>query len=85
MATGPGIYDWAATQARRDTLAEGVILIVLNGEHGNGFSVQAPREVTEVLPDLLRDIAGKIERTCLLKKKQRPGHLARRECLQLTL
>jgi hypothetical protein len=37
---GPGKYDDACTAAREATEAAGVILIVLGGQHGSGFSVQ---------------------------------------------
>jgi hypothetical protein len=62
MALGPGKYDDLATMARNATSAEGVIVIVLGGVAGSGFSVQATFEVTAKLPDLLRTMADNIER-----------------------
>lgn len=41
MPNGPGKYDDAATIARVSTSAEALVLIVLNGHLGSGFSVQA--------------------------------------------
>ena len=37
---GPGKYDELCTAAREETKAVGVVLIVIDGEHGNGFSCQ---------------------------------------------
>lgn len=63
MAMGPGKYDEIATVAREAAGAQAVILIVLNGAHGSGFSVQAVGEdISTRLPALLRMVADGIER-----------------------
>jgi hypothetical protein len=62
MARGPGKYDDLATLVRDGTNADGVIVIVIGGSKGSGFSVQATFEVTAKLPDLLRTMADNIER-----------------------
>ena len=62
MALGPGKYDDLATLVRDGTNAEGVIVIVIGGSKGGGFSVQATGEVTAMLPALLRKLADDIER-----------------------
>jgi hypothetical protein len=62
MPVGPGKYDEWCTAVRDETHAGAVILIVFQGEHGSGFSVQAPIEVTLRLPAILRDVAAEIER-----------------------
>lgn len=61
MAFGPGKYDDLCTHAREATGAVGVILIVMGGAQGSGFSVQAPPSVTVILAGLLRDMADQIE------------------------
>lgn len=61
MAVGPGKYDALATAARTKAKAGGVILIVLDGSRGSGFSVQATAAVTLRLPVLLRTLADQIE------------------------
>ena len=73
MATGPGKYDEAATQAMLATGARVVVLAVLNGYRGSGFSVQTetPLDAAGVqlvadsaaatLPGLLRSMADQIE------------------------
>lgn len=53
MAEGPGKYDDIATYARVEADAEGVIVIVLNGHKGSGFSVQCHDGID---PLLLADI-----------------------------
>ena len=62
MALGPGKYDWLATHTRKTVRASGVILIVMEGTRGSGFSVQASPEVTSRLPEILRHIADDIEK-----------------------
>lgn len=54
---GPGKYDDACTAAREATQADGVVLIVLNGHRGSGFSVQATSQLDPpVLADLLQSV-----------------------------
>ena len=60
MFNGPGKYDDAATVARESTKADGVILLVIRGEKGSGFSVQAPLDVIMELPTMLESIASQI-------------------------
>lgn len=61
MAQGPGKYDAIATVARETANARGIVLIVLQGDRGSGFSVQASEEMTRQLPKMLRVIADQIE------------------------
>ena len=61
MAVGPGKYDEACTAARETCAAQGVILIVVGGIHGNGFSVQGPIELQLALPRMLRHTADLID------------------------
>ena len=61
MALGPGKYDDLATVVPEPAQARGVIVIVIDGKLGGGFSVQANRAVTARLPALLRHIADDIE------------------------
>jgi|GEM_PF-1729312 hypothetical protein len=61
MPLGPRKYDEECTKIREETMAEGVLLIVINGKKGSGLSVQAPFEVSLALPAILRDTARQIE------------------------
>ena len=62
MAIGPGKYDYLATAVRETTDANAVIVIVIGGQDGSGFSVQASQhEYAVALPALLRRIADQIE------------------------
>jgi predicted glycosyltransferase len=61
MATGPGKYDREATVVREVTDADAVVVIVIGGRQGSGFSVQASLEFAVKLPALLRRIADDIE------------------------
>lgn len=58
---GPGKYDAECTQVRESTNAAGVVLIVLDGDRGHGFSTQAPLGLLVGLPGLLRSLADQIE------------------------
>lgn len=60
MAFGPGKYDDLCTYAREAAKAQGVVLIVTDGERGSGFSVQGPLEVHMALPELLEQAALQI-------------------------
>lgn len=57
---GPGKYDDLCTEVRERTKATGVILLVMGGEHGGGFSCQTDLATTLLLPDILEDIARTI-------------------------
>lgn len=60
---GPGKYDDACTDAREATRAVACVLIVLEGDKGNGFSVQTLEPaLLPVLPALLRQVADEISR-----------------------
>jgi hypothetical protein len=62
-----GRYDHLATRARCDADADCVVLVVLRGKHGTGFTLQERQRTgrlvyTPALPALLRDLADQIER-----------------------
>ena len=61
MAFGPGKYDELVTEIRRKAQAAGVLLLVVDGNRGSGFSAQLSLELTLSLPEILRDIAKQIE------------------------
>jgi hypothetical protein len=66
MPIGPGKYDGEATLIQARTQAAGVLLMILDGNKGNGFSlasydIQATLEITLSLPKLLRMMADQIE------------------------
>jgi hypothetical protein len=62
MAIGPGKYDDECTHVRLETKAAGVLLIVIDGEHGSGFSCQADVVTTLMLPELLETVARRLRR-----------------------
>jgi hypothetical protein len=63
MAFGPGRYDAEATTLRETTDARAVVVIVLTGKRGDGFSVQTDDPTLLLrLPALLRNVAASIER-----------------------
>jgi hypothetical protein len=61
---GPGKYDGVCSLAREATEGKAVVLIVLDGNRGSGFSVQAESlGITSSLSALLRVTADVIERS----------------------
>lgn len=63
MPEGPGKYDSACTMARMLTNGQAVVLVVLNGVRGSGFSVQASEPVPPaVLADLLESVVGELRK-----------------------
>ena len=61
MTIGPGKYDAEATMVREATNAQGVVVIVVGGDRGEGFSCQASLPITLGLPAMLRSMADQIE------------------------
>jgi hypothetical protein len=65
VADGPGKYDKLTTWVRERAKAEGVILIVVGGNKGHGFSAQLsatfPAESMLMTVAMLRDVANQIE------------------------
>jgi hypothetical protein len=63
MALGPGKYDDLATHVREETDARLVIIAVIGGHQGGGFSVQTlDPKMMLMLPEMLRNMADMIER-----------------------
>ena len=60
MPIGPGKYDNLTTQVRENTRARAVILLVVGGDKGSGFSCQSDAIVLAQLPDLLEYMAQEI-------------------------
>ena len=58
---GAGKYDQLCTYVREQAGAQGALLLVLGGTKGNGFSLQADLVTTLRLPEILRELATKIE------------------------
>lgn len=65
MALGPGKYDKLATWLRERAKADGVILIVLGGDKGDGFEAHLPAHshADSMLRTvaMLREMASQIE------------------------
>ena len=57
---GPGKYDDIATVARHITQAKGLVLIILGGAEGHGFSVQCDTATLMELPELLEQVASQL-------------------------
>lgn len=72
MPIGPGKYDDLATLVHSRTKAIGVVLMVVGGTKGGGFSVQGPLDMVAALPGMLRNLARDIERD-LCNMRQKPS------------
>ena len=62
MALGPGKYDDVATLVRERTNADGVAVIIFNGDRGTGFSIQADLATTLSMPDILESVARQMRK-----------------------
>jgi hypothetical protein len=58
---GPGKYDAVCTSVRELTKAKGVLIMVIEGDMGDGFSCQMDLEGILRLPSVLRHMADQIE------------------------
>lgn len=57
MLNNPGKYDELCADARLAAMAKGAVLIIFDGEFGNGFSVQVPFSILKILPEVLEQAA----------------------------
>jgi hypothetical protein len=72
---GPGKYDELCTLVREQAKALGAIVMIINGQHGSGFSCQADAVIAAHLPDLLESVAAEM-RQDIQKEKD---HAARKD------
>jgi len=73
MAQGAGKYDPQLVHALADAGAKCGVLMVLNGNHGSGFAVQATVQQLLHLPGILRSMADSIEADTVETEKKEPG------------
>lgn len=60
---GPGKYDDVCTMVREETNADAAIVIIIGGNRGQGFSMQATDPAyLAVLPDVLDMIAREVRK-----------------------
>lgn len=69
LMNGPGKYDHLLTAAREAAGATGAVLMILDGDMGSGFSIQAPVETYGHLPAVLRMIADQVEADNILRRR----------------
>jgi len=62
MALGPGKYDDICTYTQQQSKAAGVVLIIIGGDKGSGYSVRCAPALALKLPDVLRQVADKIQK-----------------------
>lgn len=65
---GAGVYDDLCSGAREQSQAVGAMLIIFDGNRGNGFSCQLPIELLMTVPGILRRVADEIEASYPLKE-----------------
>jgi hypothetical protein len=63
-----GTYDDRAKKIQDELHAACVIVGVVGGKEGSGFSVVASTEVLDILPAVLREIADKAEEENLIRR-----------------
>lgn len=57
MAIGGGKYHKQLMDLKRETEAEAVFLIVINGNQGHGISAAADLDIAKTIPDVLERVA----------------------------
>jgi hypothetical protein len=63
MSHGAGKYDALATYVRKTSGGSAVLVMVLDGHQGEGFSVQADSpKLLAMMPSMLRAVAEQLER-----------------------
>lgn len=62
MTIGEGKYDAICTQIREDHNADAVVVVIINGHRGTGFSVQASPIAMLKLPDAFHNMAEEMRR-----------------------
>ena len=67
MTFGPGKYDDLCTYVREQAGVDegGVVLIIIGGDKGPGFSVQADVATSVLLADVLERVAAEIRKDVL--------------------
>ena len=60
MTVGPGKYDDLCTMVREKAVAAAAIVIIIGGNKGHGFSVQAIPGTADALPELLEEIVKQL-------------------------
>lgn len=62
MSNGPGKYNDLCVEAMEKAKAKCAIVIIMDGEHGNGFSVNATSpDYIHALPKMLMVMAMKVQ------------------------
>jgi len=73
VSDGPGKYDAEATRVMERTDAEGVMVLVIAGSKGSGFSTQGSWRALAAAPRLLREVADQIDRDVARGGPDAPG------------
>lgn len=74
LLEGAGKYDGACNELVRSTGGEIVVVMIVDGKRGSGFSIAVRQDKRDAeivmveLPHMLRDLADKIEETNPLSK-----------------
>jgi hypothetical protein len=77
MPLGPGKYDDLCTYVREKAEALGVVIVVLRGNQGDGFAMQATAAATLDAPRMLHYLADQIRAThpeLIEQLKKEAGH-----------
>jgi hypothetical protein len=72
MVWGPGKYDDEATLVRERVKAQGVIVVIIGGDKGDGFACQTNLSTLAMLPELLENMAQQMRQD---REMQRWDHV----------
>lgn len=62
MPIGQGKYDDTVTKLREELEADAVVVLVIGGSKGHGFSCQAPPEIIKNMPDMFEAVAHQMRK-----------------------
>lgn len=66
------VYDGECRAVREITKAAGCLLLIIDGERGNGLSVEASEDVMPLVPEILRAAAAHVESVLAAKTEPAP-------------
>jgi pyrroline-5-carboxylate reductase len=62
MPIGPGKYDDICEKIREETNAQGIVVAIIEGNKGTGFSCKVEKNLLRFMPSFLKQMAEGMEK-----------------------